>query len=464
MGLEESKHSIREAFMSYVSEVIDLLTRPASKRKTQEKITYLSHENRLRSLIENLENSAKFRKLSSAVNQALGEQVAIPFFIDWALSNFFKRSHLYADIYHRNKLDPEPLFRSLWSLLPTRSVTKKRLRLLGRLRFESKKLDCEFFKIQRFTKRELDRLIDAKTEDIFYPKTQLDTALLSRFWFIVEENTSENDFNLQIRDVGPSVPIEKPVQDRVLQVLALHKSTLGWTGPIWTGLTLPFSFEVNDDLFEAPLYSGELPNHLIQMRPIDARKLDREQELTLKNIAEKYRRVIGTAAAVGKWNFIEVAMGLLEKAFVTPPGLDQILWHVAVLDALLSEENLGIRQAMRPRIGNILGSTEAEKRGVRKRFDELYSFRSELVHGKTITEKAQHRHLGDARELARRTLLWFVDYMLWVDQHLQNQKVPYERYPTRSELLTLLDFDKPGLDRLSSVIRTLPKGFPSLGN
>ena len=157
-------------------------------------------------------------------------------------------------------------------------------------------------------------------------------------------------------------------------------------------------------------------------------------------------------------------MGLLEKAFVTHDGLDQILWHIAVLDALLSEENVGVRQAMRPRIGDILGATEAEKKQVRKGFDELYSFRSELVHGKKVSEKAQHRHLGDARELARRVCLWFLDYMVRVDQHLQGQNVPYERYPTRSELLTLLDFDKVGLDRLSSVIRTLPERFPSLDN
>jgi hypothetical protein len=167
---------------------------------------------------------------------------------------------------------------------------------------------------------------------------------------------------------------------------------------------------------------------------------------------------------VPEWNFIEVAMALLEKAFVTELGLDQMLWHVAVLDALLSEENVGVRQVMRPRIGNILGSTEADKKEVRKQFDELYSFRSELVHGKKFTDRAQYRHLAVARELARRTVLWFVDYLLWVDQHLQNQKIPYDRYPTRSELLTLLDFEKPALDRLSSVIRTLPEGFPSLGN
>jgi hypothetical protein len=208
----------------------------------------------------------------------------------------------------------------------------------------------------------------------------------------------------------------------------------------------------------------QLPRHLREMLPAEGLALDHEQELALKDIAEKYGDVVRAAAAVPEWNFIEVAMALLEKAFVTELGLDQMLWHVAVLDALLSEENVGVRQVMRPRIGNILGSTEADKKEVRKQFDELYSFRSELVHGKKFTDRAQYRHLAVARELARRTVLWFVDYLLWVDQHLQNQKIPYDRYPTRSELLTLLDFEKPALDRLSSVIRTLPEGFPSLGN
>jgi hypothetical protein len=150
----------------------------------------------------------------------------------------------------------------------------------------------------------------------------------------------------------------------------------------------------------------------------------------------------------------------LAKAFLTNDDLDQILWHVGVLDALFSEENAGVRQVMRPRIGNILGNTENEKKKIRKRFDELYEFRSDVVHGKEYTEKAQSRHLADARELARQSLLWFIDYLLLIDKNLRQQGIDFGQYPRRNELLSVLDFNKASLDRLGSLIRTLPGDFP----
>jgi hypothetical protein len=469
MGLEDNKETIRNAFLSYVRYAMDVLMRPATTKETQGSLTlaYIAPIHRLRSVVEGLETSAKFKRLSTAICRVLNKDQFESFVIDSALKNFFKRSHFYADTYDGNKADAERLFGLFWSLLPTRRVTTTRLRLLGRVGFKSKKLTFDLFGIQRFTKRELDRLIDRRTREIFYPETQRDAALLSHFWCIIEETVTEQSLSLRLTVsdiVDSSTKIERTVPDRVIQLLALHEATAGWVGPIWTGLTLPFSFTVHDDLFEAPYSIPEMPDDLLDMLPIDEIKFDREKELALKKIIEKCQRVLDAVKAVDEWNFVEIALGYLGKAFVTHDGLDQILWHVAVLDALLSEENASVRGIMRPRIGNILGTIEADKKRVRKRFDDLYDFRSQLVHGKKYQEKAQDHHAANAREMARQTLMWFFDYLLWIDQKLRERKVTYESYPGRDELLAVLDFDKKSLNRLSLLIGTLPEGFPRIND
>jgi hypothetical protein len=109
---------------------------------------------------------------------------------------------------------------------------------------------------------------------------------LSRFLFVVEKSMARSDFQLVGKTVSRSTPIERAAQDRVLQVLALHKSTAGWRGPIWTRLRLPFSFEINNDLFANPIYMDQLPRHLREMLPAEGLALDHEQELALKDIAE----------------------------------------------------------------------------------------------------------------------------------------------------------------------------------
>jgi len=134
-------------------------------------------------------------------------------------------------------------------------------------------------------------------------------------------------------------------------------------------------------------------------------------------------------------------MGYLGKASVTDEPLDRILWYVTVLDALLGEKVPGFTGAMRRRLSNILATSEAEKKTVGNQFDEVYDFRSQLVHGKQYKKKARSDHLYEARELARQAITWFVDFVLFVDDSLRRRKVDYNSYPRRSELLAVLDHD-----------------------
>ena len=213
MGLEDNKDKIRRAFMSYVKHTTDELTAQIAARDTERliRLAYIAPVHRLRSIVEKLESSPNFKKQLSFDEPRS------------AVENFFKRSHFYTDTYDNKKPKQEDLFELFWCQLPTRKVRTTRLRLMNGVYFESKALDFDLFRIHKFTKQELDALIDRQTRDAFYPYAKLDTDFVSQFWFILEETVAEH--NLEKSRLGVFVPdddIERNLPDRVIQLLALH--------------------------------------------------------------------------------------------------------------------------------------------------------------------------------------------------------------------------------------------------
>ena len=407
------------------------------------------------------------------------------------VENFFKRSHFYNDTFDRERLNVDDLFESFWSLVPTRKVKTIRVRAFDGAWFQSKCLDFGLFRIERFSKEELDKLIDQEVTNTFYPYAKRDTDYLSQFCFSVEESLRDENLGdvseprsfilspSEIKNLDYD-RIDRDLPDVVIQLLALHdldERTMAVSVPEAPYvLKLPFVFEVDDDLFTSPsrpaLMSGMMPP-FVDLEEDDEEEeplilassglvFTHERELKLMGIVAKARKVLALTRLIDDWSFIEIAMGYLGKASVTDEPLDRILWYVTVLDALLGEKVPGFTGAMRRRLSNILATSEAEKKTVGNQFDEVYDFRSQLVHGKQYKKKARSDHLYEARELARQAITWFVDFVLFVDDSLRRQKVDYNSYPRRSELLAVLDHDHVSLQRLNSLISTLPKGFPTL--
>jgi len=456
MGFEDSKDKIRKAFTAYVKHATAVLAEPVSLKEKMVrgsvKVAYIAPVYRLRSLVENLETSAQFKKLCSTLERALDKNGLDFSGTSYNLETFFKRSHFYTDAYDNKRRDQEELFGLFWASLHTRKVTTTRLRLVSGAWFDSKALDFGFFRIQKFTKEELDELIDRKTREVFYPKSLLDTDFMSQFWFVVEQTIAETSELkpppvLSIVTFGSD--LERNVPDRVIQLFALHDATVDWkVGPFWNKLELPFSFEVDDDILTGPNFVPEMPRDLEPLPNksdkesweeifreeglsgkelkesvedhLDGIKFDRKKELFLKKLVKKVQSVTRVTAEVTEWNFIEIAMGYLGRAFLTEEGLDQILWHAAVLDALLGEANQVVQTISR-RIGNLLRES---KKDVRNQFKEVYDFRSELVHGKKYTKKAHAGHLWNARELARKSLGFLLTTSLRLTKTCVNAESP----------------------------------------
>ncbi len=51
---------------------------------------------------------------------------------------------------------------------------------------------------------------------------------------------------------------------------------------------------------------------------------------------------------------------MLVKAFFAE-GLEQLLWHITAIDALLGEDASGLKEKLARRTASILGKTEDEK-------------------------------------------------------------------------------------------------------
>jgi hypothetical protein len=185
------------------------------------------------------------------------------------------------------------------------------------------------------------------------------------------------------------------------------------------------------------------------------------------------------------WYFFELAITYLVRAFQTE-GLDQLLWHMVAIEALVGEEP--VRATIRRRLVRMLGSTESNRKEIRKQFNRLYDLRSDLVHGNpwgTPETRAEDRFLGslpgrtrvlgsspaadlaNLRQLARRAILWFAR---WLDHEHRRVRPPGDPslLPSRKQLLSVLDFDEQyeNLSRhcqqIDDVVRALPPGFPNV--
>ena len=448
------------------------------------RVAYIDPGVRLRTLVEEAEDSAEFAELSSAMHQALPQQN----YTEGMLQTFFRRSRFYLRAFKGEQLSPDELFNRLCSELFQRSVKITIMRILVGVNFASRVIDCGAFKIQKFTKDELDILTGKEVNDVFYPLARMDTNILSQYWLLVEEYSSDRGVNSVATDSSTNeaafdfdalfdelsaVKLETP--DRPIQLLAIHDWTPDYTEEelnemqtnieaikhAWHGITVPNRFEFSDDLFREPVYLEEL--RVGSPDPFDedfAIAIGKGQETEIKKIIEKGSKLLKVVErAKPNWDFVPVAMGYRGKAFLTQRSLEQLLWNIAVLDSLLSEKD-EVTQSMKRRLGNILGETEQKRKEIRKEFDELYDFRSDLVHGNTFSKKVRNHHLLKARQLASWILAWFMDYLLWVDEDFRQREIGYEHYPRRDELLYVLDFDSASLNRVNHFIGRLPTSFP----
>jgi hypothetical protein len=127
----------------------------------------------------------------------------------------------------------------------------------------------------------------------------------------------------------------------------------------------------------------------------------------------------------------------------------------------LGEDATSLTEKLARRIAAICGKTEKEKDSLRKKFKKLYTFRSDLVHGNQFKNEVYSVHLREARDFARRTLVWFLEFLAIIQDGISRSRGNIN-YPNRNLLLKLLDMDATERSQLKTLLQILPPEFPNL--
>lgn len=457
MKTEVSKTKLYDSFSAYLDLVkSQLRTKDIEKTKSlHADISYW-----LRISVERVEVSSQFQNLVSVASLPRTN-----------LQNFFRRSKLYLNVFKNEPENLEGYFERLWTAFSEKSVKITSLRLLGEVDFHDSIIDFENFRIQRFSKTELDDLFDNQINHVFYPYAELDTSKLSGFWFIREESLIEKsilkptliDLNLE-----GFTKVTRAFPDKTIQLLSLcdWENLQQYSSDLkedfgWFGFSLQMSFRIIDDIFESPRRSPDLS--VLAFKPFcdsEGEEIGEEAELGIHVLKEELVRFKGIVKDSQSflynidlkkcdWEFIDRAMGYLAKAFLSD-GLEQLLWHITVLEVLLvskNEKDTGITSNIRRRLGIIFGKSDKQTiKDIYKSLNELYDFRSELVHGGAfVKEKKKPKevylgHLRKARKFARRTLYWYIETLSFLHTELTKKSIPLEKYPKQEDLLFSIDF------------------------
>lgn len=479
-----TKEEASRAFASY-AEVV---------KKSISQISSITSQH-LVDVFKELEESHEFKMLGEIFSNAYGGKRSGA--ADSRLQNYFMRSGFYLDITKGKSINIDAFFEGLWAAFNKGNVKKTIIRPINFVHFPVEVIDLGAFKIQKLSKGELDSLLEQKVCTIFYPHAVIDTKKLSLFWLIVEESVAPKDNEkLNVFELGftfeDSFKVKRELPARIHQLLSLFEWEDDSSRPtpdneetdFWLILLdLPFEHTTSNNLIDCPNASPDLSG--LVTRPYytpDGEETDEEYPdfhfyLTDTQV-DKLREVVGVAHGFIKdidlkkcgWEFLEIAMGSLAKAFLSD-GIEQLLWNVVALEALIGDKKETTQTILR-RTSLIHGGGDVKKiEDIRKEIKKIYELRSSLVHGGTKFgdgKKAKdffyRYHLRIARDYARKTLLWFILYLSYMHEELKKNKIPLSEYPNQELLLQLLDYQiKSFKFKYESVEVKMPDNFPGVG-
>ena len=436
--------------------------------------------------VESLEESGEFQALYKSVEAHLNGIGFGSHGWKGAVGNWLRRSGLYHRVSVGEALASiDELLGGFLAELSRRESTVTHLALLEHVSFKKQRLEFERYEIVRFTKEELERLLETQVRADFFPWATLPTRELARYWWLVIREKASTDaigspgkisFSLKDLDIVPRYYTELPqAVESVVQELALFKWRPLWAteeDPSWRPCRIPLCLRLNDHkptpvsgpradismLDTQPEFDpytneevGEEPLILFSFSAREAESF----ETFLRREGTLLHRALKTA-----WSkpLAETASSFFAKAFVAD-GVEQLLWHITTIEALLGEPGGGSTERLARRLAAALGTSDADRTAIRGTFEELYGFRSELVHGRTPKKDVLTRHLYEAREFARNLLRWYLRLLEHVQKAADAAGVLGDM-PDRRDILRLLDLGGDGLRKARWLLPSLPSTFP----
>ena len=365
------------------------------------------------------------------------------------------------------------------------------------MQFPKPELKFSGFEIRKFDRKELDEIVGNDVNRVFYPYAVLDKDTLDalqEYWFIVvktEEEVRRLGWMTIAKEavgwVSPEYTRFPTAIERALERLVLFD----WVGELqegreppnghwWFGFKIPFVLRVDDNDLKAPESApdcSKLESYGIKHVDLDT---DEEYKGHVVVFDLNGSRVVAFEQCIKRadeclghlekkdcdtdptyrdtyWPFLKVALGNVIKAFFTD-GLEQLLWHITALEALLGAER-GIRKSIAKRSAAIVGTTKKERKRLKEQFEDLYDLRCDLVHGNQFKKDIHRKQLFEARMIVLQVVIWFVHYLGRTAAMIES--VSSDEIPDREDFLTLLDQSNADQKRLQVVRKNLPNGFPT---
>lgn len=444
----------------------------------------------LQNAVEDIEESQLFSSLLEKVQHevsAKGYHKGDISFWSNALRNVLRRSGYYSRIARSKKPASKVELRRILSAFDRRHETVTYMAPMEYVSLEQANLRFQTFTIKKFSKEQLDRIFDVTLNELYFPQAVIDTAMLSAYWFVVVKERRPirplGKIAVNLGSIG-KVDISYspfPVLEKTFQRLALfdwqpdygRRRKPGerpeWHG--WLGFNIPFVIRVSDNLLKTPQqtpimsalktepYFDPMTNEELGEQPARYINLNGEETQALaRSIKETDRLIKNVESAQEVWPFLVRALRFQVKGFFTT-GLEQLLWHITVLEALFGEDIPGVTKRLARRTATVTAQSQTARKKVRKQFEELYNFRSRLIHGDEFKKQIWGGHLREARDMSRRSLLWFINLANKV--LVTNRGKDLSALLTRNELLALIDLRPDALTRLAKIIRSMPSTFPT---
>lgn len=416
-----------------------------------------------------------------------------------AIKTFFRRSGFYCDIFYGECVDIALFYDNYCTAFQKTENIKYYFAPIELVSFAKSCMDFGEFQIIKFSMIGFEKLFPRRIYEIFYPSAIVNSQLCN-YWYISSQTIvpsvmiGEKTFDIieitdaewdEIDEYSSQVHIEFSFIP-ILPLLSCIKrlALFNWQTDYdrkylknikserksWKGFKIPFIIEYCDNLLVSPEeapdiaiiekletepYEDVYTGKDVGEGPSFYFNLDREETDTFDNFITHVCNMLDqlTIKKEGLL-FIDTSINFMIKGFFTE-GIEQILWHIISLEALLGEKGEGATERLSQRIASIFGNDKNQKEAIKKKFKKLHNHRCDLVHGRTFSKTVYIGHLSQAREFSRGTIIWFINYLYAI----RNELSKIAEKEKRREILKVLDHD-PSCVNLNNYLKLLPKGFP----
>lgn len=395
--------------------------------------TYRIHVN-IGKEVEQLEKTEQFKQLVSESKTEFFPDKKTNWRRPRFAENFFRRSGCYNTIFEGKQVDTNKLFELFEQSLKRKNYNVGVFVPLELVYLDLREYDFERFRIRRYSKDELDILLNQAINKNFYPYSVVDTYLLSQYWFICieEEYIIEDELNVNWDEVGKarfrSIDFDEKKIEFALKTLSLYK----WGDGDFFDFITPFVLRTNNDLLSSPLalrFEEYKLNRRPDFHPETGEELNyeipeifhyvsgvKETQIFSEFISRIEKILIIIEQKSKSLYFLDLALNYFLKAFFSD-DFEKLLWNISAIEALLGGKGEGLLERLRRRSALIVGETIQSRLDIKRTFNELYDFRSRLVHASPFTGKKNkpinvyQNHLFKAHDISRDIILWFLGYI-----------------------------------------------------